>query len=169
MLVSRRDDGLWLVTHPDHAALAAELARAYGNDELPLRAQRESLVTAAGRHDDGWAEIDARPAIAEDEGRPAHFLEVALPDTVEPYRAGVDRIYADDRYAGVLASRHWAGLYRARWGTADAPPVGHPLAGEVVAAEDQRAARTALELWDGAGPRSAFEAELWRDYEVLQA
>jgi hypothetical protein len=169
VLISRRDNQLQLVTQPDHAALAGDLARRWGNDRFAAGAATDSLIAAAARHDDGWAEIDGRPAVLQSEGRPAHFLEVPLPDTVGPYGAGIDRLYDDDRYAGVLASRHWAGLYSARWGVQDSPPVGHPAAQVVVAEQEERVGREVRELWEGTGLRSAFEARLWHDYEVLQA
>jgi hypothetical protein len=169
VLISRRDDELQLVTQPDHAAFAGDLARAWGNDRFSSGQATRSLIAAAARHDDGWFEIDAGPAILASEGRPAHFLEVDLTDTVGPYGAGVERLYGDDSYAGVLASRHWAGLYSSRWGVQQSPPVGHPAAQAVVAAEEGRVAREIGELWDGAELRSALEARLWHDYEVLQA
>jgi uncharacterized protein DUF3891 len=169
VLISRRDGQLCLVTQPDHAALAGALAKRWGNERFAPEGVGESLIAAATRHDDGWAEIDGRPAVLEAEGRPARFLEVDLPDTVGPYGAGVERLYADDAYAGVLTSRHWAGLYSSRWGVQDSPPVGHPAARAVVEEQELRAARESLALWGGRGLRSAFEAALWRDYELLQA
>jgi hypothetical protein len=170
VLISRREpDQLCLVTQPDHAALAGALAQHWGNPEFSPGSRQQSLIAAATRHDDGWATIDGAPAILEAEGRPAHFLEVDLPDTVAPYGAGVDRLYRDDVYAGILTSRHWAGLYSSRWGVQDSPPVGHPAALAVVAEQEARAARQSRALWDGDGLRSAFERGLWHDYEVLQA
>jgi hypothetical protein len=170
VLISRRPEGLVLVTQPEHARLAGWLAEAWGNDAFALGPARTSLVTAAARHDDGWETLDAAPVIFADEGRPAHFLEVSLEDTVGPYGAGVDRIYDDDVHAGVLASLHWSGLYSARWGLQDSSPLEHPAALAVVDAQEQRVARHARALWaQRGGLRSAFEAELWRDYEILQA
>lgn len=169
MLVSRRHGQLHLVTQPDHAALAGDLVASWGNDRFAPADRPASLLLAARRHDDGWHEIDARPAVYEPEGRPAHFLEVPLPDTVASYGRGVDRIYDEDPYAGVLASRHWAGLYSSRWGIQDGPPVDHPAAREVVEAQEQRADAQARLLWNGDGLRSRFEANLWHAYEVLQA
>jgi Protein of unknown function (DUF3891) len=170
VLISRREPGqLCVVTQPDHAAVAGALAQHWGNPEFAPGSRQQSLIAAATRHDDGWATIDGAPAILEAEGRPAHFLELDLADTVAPYGAGVDRLYADDVYAGILTSRHWAGLYSSRWGVQDSPPVGHPAALAVVEEQEARAARHSRALWDGDGLRSAFERGLWHDYEVLQA
>jgi hypothetical protein len=170
MLISRRSDGLTLVTQQEHARLAGTLAERWGNERFEVGPQHPSLVIAARRHDDGWESLDAAPVIAAGEGRPAHFLELTLEQTVAPYREGVERIYEEDRRAGVLASMHWAGLYSARWGLdGGGTPVGHPLARGVVEAEEVRIAPVVRELWGASGLRSDFEAALWRDYELLQA
>jgi hypothetical protein len=158
-----------MVTQPDHAALAGDLAQRWGNARFAIGDRHPSLIAAATRHDDGWAAIDDGPAVLEAEGRPAHFLEVDLPDTVAPYGAGVDQLYTDDLYAGILTSRHWAGLYSSRWGIQSGPPVGHPAALAVVEEQEARAARQSRALWGGDGLRSAVERGLWHDYEVLQA
>lgn len=168
MLVSRRVDRLQLITQPEHAALAGRLGERFGNERFPMPRRRDSLLMAAYRHDDGWQVLDDTPVVAEGEGRPAHFLEVSFPDTIEPYGAGIDGIYADDPYAGVLGSMHWAGLYSSRWGTQDSPPIGHPLAQAVVDEQETRWTRAARALWGGSGLRSEFERDLWLAYEVLQ-
>jgi hypothetical protein len=170
MLISRRPDGLTLVTQQEHARLAGTLAEGWGNERFAVGSEHASLVIAARRHDDGWESLDGAPVIAAVAGRPAHFLELTLEQTVGPYGEGVERIYHADRRAGVLASMHWAGLYSARWGLDEAgTPVGHPLARGVVEAEALRIAPIVGELWGASGLRSALEAELWRDYELLQA
>ncbi|HLW94386.1 MAG TPA: DUF3891 family protein [Solirubrobacteraceae bacterium] len=170
MLISRRRDGLQLISQQDHARLAGDLAELWGAGRFPLGPTRDSLVIAAARHDDGWQTLDDAPHVNETEGRPAHFLEVPLETTVGPYGEGVDAIYADDRYAGMLASMHWAGLYSARFGLQEGAPLDHPLARHAVVVQDHRAAETAHEIWqERGGLRSEFELQRWRDYELLQA
>ena len=170
MLISRRVDDLQLVAQQEHARVAGAMAAAWGNEHFSAGAAPASLAIAATRHDDGWEGLDAAPVLNVDAGRPAHFLEVALIDTVAPYGEGVDRIYHEDVRAGVLASMHRAGLWASRWGVQDSPPNEHPLAREVVAAEDRRITEHTRELWQAhGGRRSEFEAALWRDYEALQA
>ena len=170
MLISRRSDGLHLVPQREHARLAGRLAELWGAEQFPLGATRNSLIIAAARHDDGWEALDGAPCVNDAQGRPAHFLEVPLETTIGPYGEGVDAIYADDRYAGVLASMHWAGLYSSRFGLQDGPLLDHPLARHAVAAQDRRAAEIAHELWqERGGLRSELELQRWRDYELLQA
>lgn len=169
MLISRRAGRLQLVTHPDHGVFAGAICEQWGNDRFRMPAPRDALLDAATHHDDGWAELDGRPVFNESEARPAHFLELALPDTVGPYGRGVDSVYARDPLAGALVSMHWAGLYRTRWGLQGGGPVGHPMAAEIVAAQEPRWTAALGEAWGGQGLRSEFEAEVWHAYEVLQA
>ena len=168
MLVTRRGSVLHLVTHPDHGRLAGDLAARWGNDRFRAPEARPALLRAATHHDDGWAELDDRPAYSEAAQRPAHFLELGLEQTVGPYRRGVDAVYAEDPHAGALVSMHWAGLYSTRWGLQGGAPVGHPLAGEVVAQEERRWVAALRESWGYEGLRSRFEADSWHAYEVLQ-
>lgn len=169
MLITRRSGELVLVTHPDHGVLAGALAEQWGNDRFAAPARRASFADAAAHHDDGWAELDGRPVYAPDAQRPAHFLEIDLPDTVGPYGRGVDSVHDRDPYAGALVSMHWAGLYSTRWGLQPGPPVGHPAAAAVVAEQERRWVAALRAAWDGDGPRSALEADAWHGYEVLQA
>jgi uncharacterized protein DUF3891 len=169
MLVTRRGPALALVTHPDHGRVAGQLAERWGNGRFAGPEARAALVTAATHHDDGWAELDDRPAHNDEAARPAHFLELPLEQTVDPYRRGVDTVYERDPHAGALVSMHWAGLYSTRWGQQAGGPVGHPLAQQVVADEERRWVVALRESWDFQGLRSRFEADAWHAYEILQA
>lgn len=169
MLVSRRNGRLFLVTHPEHARLAGELGRWWGNDRFEPPAHRDALVTAAGHHDDGWEELDGAPAYSAEHERPAHFLELPLEQTVGPYERGVDGVYERDAHAAALVSMHWAGLYSTRWGLDGGRPLTHPLALGVVADQERRWASALSEAWAGRGRRSEFEHQTWYAYELLQA
>ena len=170
--MTRRGDGLRLVTQYEHGALAGELAERWGNDRfaMPPEPFAAALTIAAAHHDDGWRELDDLPAHNPEAGRPAHFLELPLERTVPPYGRGVDSVYARDPLAGALVHAHWTGLYSGRWGLqSSGGPVPHPLAEEVVAKGEPRRQAVLREVWAFAGPRSEFEANAWHAYEVLQA
>jgi Protein of unknown function (DUF3891) len=170
LLLTRRDGRLCLVTHPDHGRLAGDLYRRWGNDRFTRPAAADdALLIAAIHHDDGWQELDGRPAFNSEQGRPAHFLELPLEQTVGPYGRGVDTVYERDPHAGALVSMHWAGLYRTRWGVQGGGPVPHPLAAEVVSEQETRWVAALREAWGGRGPRSEFERDTWHAYEILQA
>jgi hypothetical protein len=169
MLVTRRNGGLCLITHPEHGRVAGELCRRWGNERFEAPAHRDALLTAATHHDDGWYELDGRPSFNAEQARPAHFLELPLEVTVGPYGRGVDGVYARDRHAGALVSMHWAGLYHTRFGLDGGEPLRHPLAVEVVAEQDHRRVAVLRDAWGGRGRRSEFERQTWYAYELLQA
>src|SRR5436305_2096746 len=169
MLVTRRADQLTLITQPEHARAAGTLAQAWGNERFAIPALRDALICAATHHDDGWHELDSEPAYNADARRPANFVELALERTVGPYSRGVESVYERDTAAGVLVSMHFSGFYTARWGIAGGSAVDHPLAREVVAAQEARWMPALREAWGYRGPRSEFDAAIWHAYEVLQA
>lgn len=169
MLVTRRQQGLYLITHPEHGRVAGELCRRWGNERFEAPAHAEPLLGAAIHHDDGWYELDGRPSFNAEQARPAHFLELPLEETVGPYGRGVDSVFARDRHVGALVSMHWAGLYHTRFGLHGGEPVAHPLAVEVVAEQDHRRVGALRQAWGGRGLRSEFERQTWYAYELLQA
>jgi len=169
MLVTRRAKRLFLVTQPDHAALAGQMGARWGNQRFELPGARDALLCAATHHDDGWLEIDEGPAYNALERRPAHFIELPLSETVGPYGRGVESVYARDPLAGALVGMHFSGFYTGRWGLGAGGPPGDPRAAEVVATQEARWMPALRQAWGYSGPRSSFDADVWHAYEVLQA
>ncbi len=169
MLVTRRDGRLVLITQPDHARLAGELAARWGNGRFATPAPREALLCAATHHDDGWLELDGSPAYNAEARRPAHFVELELRQTAGPYGRGVESVYRRDPYAGGLVGMHFSGFYTGRWGLGGQPALENPLAAEVVRTQEARWMPVLREVWGYRGPRSRFDADTWHAYEVLQA
>lgn len=173
MLVSRRNDELVLVTQPDHAEMAGEMAAHWGNDRFAPLEPRESVRAAVTLHDDGWSEADATPLIHHGEARPLHFLEIDMEEHIPLYARGVNRTFERDAYAGLLVSMHWTGLYRGRWGLQegrlqwDERGRVEQLQDEVVAQEERRWIDVKQQLHDS-GPRSDLEVGLWHNYDLLQ-
>jgi hypothetical protein len=169
MLVTRRANRLMLITQPEHARLAGQLAAVWGNEQFTTPVPRDALITAATHHDDGWHELDGLPAYNEQARRPASFVEMPLERTVGPYGRGVESVYDRDPMAGALTGMHFSGFYTARWGIQGGSPVEHPLAVEVVETQEARWMPALREAWAYDGPRSEFDAHAWHAYEVLQA
>jgi hypothetical protein len=176
MLVSRRGGELLLIEQNEHGRVSGEICAHWGNELFPTPVRRESAQIAAATHDDGWREADDAPLFNRDEGRPLHFLEIDMRDHVPLYHRGVERVYRRDRYAGLLVSMHWTGLYRRRWGLQGggvfvqrrgATPAER-LQDEAVD-EQERAWITRRRELIGDERRSDFEADLWRNYDLLQA
>jgi len=169
MLVTRRAGRLVLITQPEHARLAGDLATSWGNQHFAVPAPREALICAATHHDDGWLELDGVPVYYPAQRRPAHFTELPLQQTVGPYARGVESVYARNEHAGALVGMHFSGFYTGRWGLGGEPALENPLAAEVVASQERRWMPALREVWAYRGPRSRFDADTWHAYEVLQA
>ncbi|GAB3681841.1 DUF3891 family protein [Saccharopolyspora sp. ID03-671] len=174
MLITRRGDDLVLVDQNEHGRLAGEFTTRWGNSSFDAPTRRENVQLGTARHDDGWREADAEPLFNTEEQRPLHFLEVAMEEHMPLYQRGVDRVYAEDAYAGLLVSMHWTGLYRNRWGMQEGgvgiKPAATPLdkiREQHVADEEQRWAETKKSLIKNT-IRSDFEANLWYHYDLLQ-
>jgi hypothetical protein len=101
-MIRRGDGGDWLlIDQIQHARLAAEIARAWGNErfkpltrDLPValaargderpdedwRLARISMAIAVARHDDGWGQWDWAPHVDPGTGRPRDFREMRMQD-----------------------------------------------------------------------------------------
>ena len=72
MLRMESEAGWWLITHQDHARLAGDFARAWGNEQFRKPEPRARVLKGISCHDDGWATRDAHPSITR-EGKPSAF------------------------------------------------------------------------------------------------
>ena len=167
MIVRDAGDGWQVVLQPDHADLAAQFARAWGNgDGFAAPAPLDSVVVAAARHDDGWAVWERAPALDRDGAGPCNFLDVEVPSHLAFYRAMIAAVLDHDAYAGLLVSMHGAGISRGRYGTQ--PSLQLTFADEVrdqveafVGEQEERQGRLAAEL-------GVPEPERWANYRLLQ-
>lgn len=174
MLVTRRKTGLTLVDQNEHGRLAGEFTHRWGNKSFEPPTRTDQVAVATSMHDNGWIESDNLPLYNSDEKRPLHFLEMSLEEHLPLYQRGVERVYDEDKYAGLLAGMHWTGLYRNRWGMRDDGTAGitakttplNVLEREYLLPEEVRWNETKRELVDGL--RSEFEQRLWYHYDLLQ-
>ena len=109
-----------LVTHPDHARLAGEFARAWGNAEFAAPEPRHDILVAVERHDDAWVERDSQPCLTRDR-RPAAFSrelvgsynafeDIQLADYLRVRGQATEGVAADNPYAAILVSMHTLNL-----------------------------------------------------------
>ena len=92
--------------------------RMRGARRASSRSSREAEVRLAARlHDVGWRSWEAAPELNPSTGRPENFLDVDVARHLVFYQAAVDEVAARDRYAGMLVSKHAAGIYTGRYGT----------------------------------------------------
>ncbi len=123
MIVVEERDNTWrLVTQPEHARLAGELAGRWSRpDPLPAAAWPR-LVEAVRRHDEGWAEAEREPAIDE-RGRPHTFKSLPTAAHADIWRCTIDGLAEADAYVALLVALHGRWLYTrmARPGQRDDP------------------------------------------------
>ncbi len=123
MLRMKSESGWWLITHPDHARLAGEFAKAWGNAQFRSPEPRQRVLYGISTHDDGWADRDAHPSITR-EGKPSAFSielvgkysafeEIDLVDYLTVRERAVRIIAEKDPYAGLLIALHTYNLLTA--------------------------------------------------------
>jgi len=124
MLRMESETGWWLITHPDHAHLAAVFASHWGNGMFVAPQPRESVLHGIHVHDDGWAARDARPGITR-QGKPSAFShelvgkysafeEIDLADYLAVRESAVEQVEKRDAYAALLVSMHTVNLLTQR-------------------------------------------------------
>ena len=112
MIRTQTQHGWWLVTHFDHARLAASIAREWGNESFRRPEPRTSVLSAIQRHEDYLRRRDQQPEIAAD-GRPLAFSREMFSGKILLDGAALDRdladrtravrlVAADDPYAALL-------------------------------------------------------------------
>lgn len=134
-MIRRDDGGDWLlIDQIQHAKLAAEIARAWGNErfkplarDLPAalaarsderpdedwRLARLDIQVAVSRHDDGWGQWDWAPRVDPRTGRPRDFREMRMEDATAIWTKSVSACtklfpisaYAISRHFGYLAEQ----------------------------------------------------------------
>jgi hypothetical protein len=134
MLRIQTETGWWLIKHPDHADLAGAFAAAWGNAMFRKPEPRERVLLGIARHDDGWAERDAHPAITR-QGKPSAFStelvgkysafeEIDLEEYLAVRHRAVRIMAEKDPYAALLISMHTYNLLTAHADRSTIAPEG---------------------------------------------
>ena len=181
MLRVESQDGWWLITHPDHARLAADFATHWGNDVFAPPEPRAHVLYGIGVHDNGWAERDQHPVITR-EGKPSAFShelvgrysafeEIDLADYLAVRERAVQKLEPVDPYAALLVSMHTYNLLTHHADRSTIEPHQLPLLDEFL--ERQRARlerlRTEIRRSPNVPPDKAAEQSLLDNFHLLQA
>jgi hypothetical protein len=159
----------------EHTALAAQFARAFGNESFEPVQPRDLVLYMVANHDKGWVEFDAAPKTDPRTGLPYNLVETPAADITRTSAASPDFNEKRHAYCGLLSSMHSWGLYNGRYGMSDKVlidtigPAERPLAESMLAAEIRRQARLKAEL--ARDPETAAwveEAHLFQNYKQLQ-
>lgn len=108
-----RADCRYLISQPDHAALAGALAAHIVSPHFP--ALDPLVIRAIAVHDSGWAlfEPEANPAappLLDDHGKPLSFVDITPADFVRAWTASIERAEEVSPAGGVMVSTHFRRL-----------------------------------------------------------
>lgn len=111
----------WLVSQPDHAALAGDLAANFAAPGFPHVSSL--LAHAIEVHDAGWAVFGPEARVTEAppvdaRGKPLSFLEIDPPDFLRAWAASIDRAESVCPAGGYIVSRHFCALGEGRLASA---------------------------------------------------
>lgn len=121
MLYREGADGTIGIAQPAHAWVSGQLARAWGNAQFGSVTPRGAVCLAAEQHDIGMAEWEGAPTLNPQTGRAYSFRELPEPLHSAIFAAASRLLVTQNRYAALLASRHFTGL-AARHDLATDPP-----------------------------------------------
>ncbi len=104
MIVRERPDTFLLFGQHEHALMAGEFARRWGQRPSPF----EPTVYATANHDLAWREPDREVLWNEEKDRPYSFMDYPLQLKLPAQKWGIDQVEAHDPYPGCLCSMHYA-------------------------------------------------------------
>ena len=104
MIVRERPDSFLLFGQHEHAQMAGEFARRWGERPDPF----ESTVYAVANHDLAWREPDREIMWNEGKDQPYSFMDYPLHLKLPAQKWGIEQVEDHDPYAGCLCSMHFA-------------------------------------------------------------
>ncbi len=111
MILREDSQGLIVIAQPAHAALAGQLARAWGNSSFGPCVPRQEVCLAAACHDLGWLDWESAPTLNPATGHPQAFDQVSSETHLQIWSSGPRKALALGRYVALLVSLHGTGLF----------------------------------------------------------
>lgn len=177
MIVQTATDGTprFVVTMSQHTAFSGQLARAFGNAAFEAPEPGEEMFYVVAHHDQGWAELDARPGRDPETGLPWHLVDSPQDYFLRSGAGSPDFNEAHHAFCGLLSSMHIWGLYNRRYGFSDLVLLDH-VPGEFrprfnAMLDDQLARQARLKAVLAERPETAAWIEpdrLMQNYKQLQ-
>ncbi len=132
-----------LIRQPDHARLAGECARRWGNERFPEPQPRDQAVLGISFHDEGWVEQDAVPQRNPETGAPRQFLELCAGEFLSIWERSILRGYEHGPVAGWMVSWHFSELAKMRLAMPETP-AGDPAVFETFVQRQEKSREQAL-------------------------
>ena len=106
MIVRNEGERLLLITQPDHARLAADIAAAWDADGFATNPRRPILLLATREHDNGWIEPDSAPELDPTSGHPYDFLSAPSATKQAVWPRAVERLQLVNPLAAAFVAEH---------------------------------------------------------------
>jgi hypothetical protein len=103
----------------EHTDLAAQFARAFGNEVFEPVEPRDIMLDVVSNHDKGWVSFDAAPKTDLRTGLPYNLVETPAEYITKTSAASPDFNEKRHPYGGLISSMHSWGLYNGRYGMSD--------------------------------------------------
>jgi hypothetical protein len=123
----------------EHTDLAAQFARAFGNDTFEPVEPRDIMLDVIANHDKGWVDFDADPETDPRTGLPYNLVDTPAVHITKTSAASPDFNARRHPYAGLISSMHSWGLYNGRYGMSEMVLI------DTIAAEQRHLADRMLE------------------------
>ena len=111
MLYREEPAGLIVIGQPAHAWVSGQLARVWGNEHVGTVMPWEEVCLAAEQHDLAHALWERAPTLNPQTGRPYSFLDMSAKIRLALVSSASTLLLAQSRYAALLVSLHFTGLY----------------------------------------------------------
>jgi hypothetical protein len=113
MLLREEPEAFLFIGQPAHAWVSGQLARAWGSEHFGNVAPWEEVCLGAEQHDIAHAAWEAAPILNPQTGRPYSFLEMPTHMHLTIVSRASALLLPQGRYAALLVSLHFTGLYEA--------------------------------------------------------
>lgn len=107
MIRREEKEGWFLISQHDHAELAGDIMKYWGNDRLTRPEPYDEVIFAISEHDNGWRGWDSSPKVSPENGYPMNFMEMNFPDQYEIWTRCFKRHAAEHPYASALIALHF--------------------------------------------------------------
>ncbi len=164
------NDAHFVICQTDHAAVSAELARAFGNERFAPLDPADLMAFVVAHHDDGWSELDAQWLQDPATGLPYNLVKTPLDKLVRTGSGSPDVNEAHHPFCGIISSMHTYGLYHGRYGLSSfmfidlMPEELQPYVEKMLANELQRQERLKTQL----SAEQSSDQFLFHNYKLLQ-
>lgn len=107
MIRKEEKEGCFLISQHDHADLAGDVMKYWGNDRFTRPEPYDEVMFAISEHDNGWRSWDSSPKVNPENGYPMNFMEMNFPDQYEIWTTCFKRHAAEHPYASALIALHF--------------------------------------------------------------